>query len=97
MMPNETEFETALSDGAQNEAKPQVLTHYSGRETVERTMTGMMQEMKQSTERTGRRRILGAVDMLRSMGCDNEAIRQHLIQNYGVSAEEAESILPSNQ
>ncbi len=92
-MQNEIQMETALSDAAQPDTEQQVLTPYGGRETTERTMTRMMQEMMQGAEQTRRRRILGTVDMLRSMGCDDDAIRQQLIRNYGVSPEEAVSIL----
>ena len=96
-MSNETEFESALTGAAQDDTEQQVLTPYYGRETVERTMTGMMQEMMQGTERSCSRKILGAVDMLKSMGCDNNAIRRQLMDHYGVSQEEADRILPSDE
>ncbi|MBQ9901906.1 MAG: hypothetical protein IJM51_05910 [Clostridia bacterium] len=97
MMQNEIEMETALSDAAQHDTERQVLTPCVGRETTGRTMTGMMQEMMQGAEQTRRRRILGTVDMLRSMDCDNDAIRRQLTENYGVSPAEADSILFTDQ
>ena len=80
-----------------DDTERQVLTPCVGRETTGRTMTGMMQEMMQGAEQTRRRRILGTVDMLRSMDCDNDAIRRQLTENYGVSPAEADSILFTDQ
>lgn len=71
----------------------QVFTPYRGREMVDRMMTGMMQEMQQGTERTGRRRIQAVADTMRGMGCDSEEIRNRLMKEFGVSSEEAERYL----
>ena len=70
-MPDENKLETTFSGQTQDEADHQVLTPYHSKETVERMMTGMMQEMRQGTERTRQRRIQGAADTLRGFGYDS--------------------------
>ena len=75
------------------EEKEQVITPYMGKETVDRRMTGLMQEMRQATERTGRCGIKGKTDMMRGMGCDDEEILDTLIKEHGLSREEAKSYL----
>ena len=92
-MPNE--FETAIAETENSETEHQVLTPYNGRETVDRMMTGMMQEMRQGAERAGRRRIQGTVDTFRFMGYEDEAIIDELTASYGISREEAQSFLQS--
>ena len=93
-MSNENEFETALS-GIPEETGPREVTLYGGRDSIERMMSGMAQEMMRGVERAGSRRILGSVCALRTMGCDEEEIRDRLINEYGVSPEEAEGFLLS--
>ena len=94
-MLNENELETAITESEQNETEHQVLTPYYGKETIERMMTGMMQEMQQGTERTRNQRIQGTVDAMRSMGCDNNEIIEQLTSSYGLSREEAVGLIPS--
>ena len=92
-MSNENELETAMTESAKNETEHQILTPYNGRETVDRMMTGMMQEMRQGAERAERVRMQGAVDSLRSMGYNDEQIADELTSVYGLSREEAESFV----
>ena len=92
-MLNENELETAIAESEQNQTEHQILTPYYGKETVERMMTGMMQEMRQGAERAERVRMQGAVDSLRSMGYNDEQIADELTSVYGLSREEAESFV----
>ena len=94
-MLNENELEVKASDTEQNGSEDQVLTPYYGKETVERMMTGIMQEMRQGTERAQRRRVQGTVDAMLSMGCDNEEIIRQLVSSYGLSCEDAKGFLPN--
>ena len=92
-MSNENELENAMTESAKNETEHQILTPYNGRETVDRMMTGMMQEMRQGAERAERVRMQGAVDSLRSMGYNDEQIADELTSVYGLSRKEAESFV----
>ena len=92
-MPDENKLETTFSGQTQDEADHQVLTPYHSKETVERMMTGMMQEMRQGAERAERVRMQGAIDSLRSMGYNDEQIADELTSVYGLSSEEAESFV----
>ena len=94
-MLNENELETAIAESEQNQTEHQILTPYYGKETVERMMTGMMQEMRQGTERAWRQRMQGTVDAMLGMGYDNNEIIEQLISSYGISREEAEGFIPS--
>lgn len=92
-MSNENELENAMTESAKNETEHQILTPYNGRETVDRMMTGMMQEMRQGAERAERVRMQGAIDSLRSMGYNDEQIADELTSVYGLSRKEAESFV----
>ena len=94
-MSNENELENAMTESAKNETEQQILTPYNGRETVDRMMTGMMQEMRQGAERAGQRRIQGTADALCNMGFEEDYIIAQLTANYGISREEAESYIRS--
>ena len=92
-MLNENEHETAIAESEQSQTEHQILTPYYGKESVEKMMTGMMQEMRQGTERTRQRRIQCAADTLRGFGYDSERIIQQLVDSYGLTREEAESYI----
>ena len=91
-----SESQNTNLDAIEREAENQNITSCGRRETTDSMLNGMMQAMRQGTERTGRRRGLGTVDMLRSMGCDDDEIMNQLMKSYGISREEAQSLVLSD-
>lgn len=69
-MTSEREYPNAGS--ISGESEQYVISPYVGRESVERMMTRMMQEMSQGAERAVQCRMQGETEMKIRMGCETD-------------------------